>query len=134
MIADCRIMFANCRMYNEEGSDIYDMANVLERVLNKTAKELGLIMEKKRQRVSGVGGAAANAQVAATPVVPQKIGVGQKVKMLYDALKDFRDGKGRQLSLIFLKLPSKHEYPDYYDIIKRPIDMEKISGKIRNNA
>ena len=46
----------------------------------------------------------------------------------------FRDAKGRQLSLIFLKLPSKHEYPDYYDIIKRPIDMEKISGKIRNNT
>merc|ERR1719350_2280228 len=52
---------------------------------------------------------------------------------LYDTLKDYRDAKGRQLSLIFLKLPSKHEYPDYYDIIKRPIDLEKISSKIRNS-
>ena len=57
----------------------------------------------------------------------------QKGKTLYDTLKDYRDAKGRQLSLIFLKLPSKHEYPDYYDIIKRPIDLEKISSKIRNN-
>ncbi len=39
--------------------------------------------------------------------------------------------QGRQLSLIFLKLPSKHEYPDYYDIIKRPIDLEKIYTKAR---
>jgi protein polybromo-1 len=37
--------------------------------------------------------------------------------------------QGRQLSLIFLKLPSKHDYPDYYDIIKRPIDLEKIYTK-----
>ena len=61
------------------------------------------------------------------------VSLQQKVKTLYDTLKDYRDAKGRQLSLIFLKLPSKHEYPDYYDIIKRPIDLEKISSKIRNN-
>ena len=57
-----------------------------------------------------------------------------KIKTLYDTLKDYRDNKGRQLSLIFLKLPSKHDYPDYYDIIKRPIDMEKISARIRANG
>ena len=62
------------------------------------------------------------------------VSLQQKVKTLYDTLKDYRDAKGRQLSLIFLKLPSKHEYPDYYDIIKRPIDLEKISSKIRNNG
>ena len=60
------------------------------------------------------------------------ISLAQKIKTLYETLKDYRDAKGRQLSLIFLKLPSKHEYPDYYDIIKRPIDLEKISSKIRN--
>ena len=35
------------------------------------------------------------------------------------------------LKFIFI---SKHDYPDYYDIIKRPIDLEKISTKIRNNG
>ena len=53
---------------------------------------------------------------------------------MYDTLKDYRDAKGRQLSLIFLKLPNKHDYPDYYEVIKRPIDLEKISSKIRASS
>lgn len=31
----------------------------------------------------------------------------QKLKSLYDAIKDHRDNKGRQLASIFMKLPSK---------------------------
>ena len=34
-------MFNNCRQYNEEGSVIYDDANVLERVLMSKVRELG---------------------------------------------------------------------------------------------
>lgn len=30
-----------------------------------------------------------------------------------------------------MKLPSKLEYPDYYEVISNPIDMERISQKIR---
>jgi len=118
LLADCKLMFSNCRLYNEEGSAIYEDANVLEKVLLAKAKDMGL-MGQQAQAVRRV----------------KKIGsLQQKIKTLYETLKDYRDAKGRQLSLIFLKLPSKHEYPDYYDIIKRPIDLEKISSKIRNNA
>ncbi len=39
---DLRLMFNNCRQYNEEGSIIYDDANILERVLLDKARELGL--------------------------------------------------------------------------------------------
>jgi len=118
LLADCKLMFSNCRLYNEEGSAIYEDANVLEKVLLAKAKDMGL-MGQQAQAVRKV----------------KKMGsLQQKVKTLYETLKDYRDAKGRQLSLIFLKLPSKHEYPDYYDIIKRPIDLEKISSKIRNNT
>ena len=33
-----------------------------------------------------------------------------------------------------MKLPSKTEYPDYYELIKNPIDMEKIAHKLKNNV
>lgn len=33
-----------------------------------------------------------------------------------------------------MKLPSKAEYPDYYELIKTPIDMEKIAQKLKNNV
>jgi len=107
-------MFSNCRLYNEEGSSIYEDANILEKVLFAKARELGIL------------------GIASTRKTKKVISLPQKIKTLYETLKDYRDAKGRQLSLIFLKLPSKHEYPDYYDIIKRPIDLEKISSKIRN--
>jgi len=117
LLADCKLMFSNCRLYNEEGSGIYEDANILERILLAKAREIGVIAGDRLKNIK-----------------KKAISLQQKVKTLYDTLKDYRDAKGRQLSLIFLKLPSKHEYPDYYDIIKRPIDLEKISSKIRNNV
>jgi len=116
LLADCKLMFSNCRLYNEEGSGIYEDANILERILLAKAREIGVLAGDRMKQIKR-----------------KTISLQQKVKTLYDTLKDYRDAKGRQLSLIFLKLPSKHEYPDYYDIIKRPIDLEKISSKIRNN-
>ena len=117
MISDCKLMFSNCRLYNEEGSAIYEDANILEKVLLSKAREIGVLAGDRLKNIKR-----------------KAVSLQQKVKTLYDTLKDYRDAKGRQLSLIFLKLPSKHEYPDYYDIIKRPIDLEKISSKIRNNV
>ena len=43
MISDCKLMFSNCRLYNEEGSAIYEDANVLERVLLAKAREIGAL-------------------------------------------------------------------------------------------
>lgn len=40
MVGDLRMMFNNCRRYNEEGSVIYEDANTLEKVLNEKLKEL----------------------------------------------------------------------------------------------
>lgn len=37
---------------------------------------------------------------------------------------------GRLLSEPFMKLPPRKDYPDYYDIIKKPIDMTKIMNRI----
>jgi len=34
---------------------------------------------------------------------------------------------------VFQKLPSRADYPDYYEIIKRPMDMEKIRIKLQQS-
>lgn len=44
----------------------------------------------------------------------------------------FQDGGGRQLRHIFMVLPSRKDYPDYYQVIMEPIDMGMIETKIRN--
>ena len=53
------------------------------------------------------------------------------MKQLYETLRDYKDPKGRQLSLIFLRLPNTKEFPDYYEVIKKPIDFEKIGAKLK---
>lgn len=42
LLDDLRLMFNNCRQYNEEGSVIYEDANVLEKILLDKAKEMGV--------------------------------------------------------------------------------------------
>lgn len=56
----------------------------------------------------------------------------QKLRTMYDTIKDYHDAKGRQLSQIFMKLPNKNEYPDYYEVIKQPMNMEKIASTLKN--
>lgn len=51
---------------------------------------------------------------------------------LLETLKACCDQSGRQVATLFLELPSKHQYPDYYQIIKKPIDIKKIGNKIRS--
>ncbi|KAJ8974910.1 hypothetical protein NQ317_009839 [Molorchus minor] len=39
---------------------------------------------------------------------------------------------GRLLSEQFMKLPPRKDYPDYYEIIKKPIDINKILNRIED--
>jgi hypothetical protein len=42
----------------------------------------------------------------------------------------FVHSDGRVLSEPFMKLPSRRELPDYYEIIKKPLDIKKILQRI----
>lgn len=57
----------------------------------------------------------------------------QKLNELYEAVKNYTDKRGRRLSTIFLRLPSRAELPDYYIAIKKPVDMEKIKSHMLAN-
>lgn len=47
IVGDYRLMFSNCRKYNEENSMIYDDANRLEKVLNSKLKELSGVTDRR---------------------------------------------------------------------------------------
>ena len=42
----------------------------------------------------------------------------------------YKDEDGRVLSEPFMKLPTRKELPDYYEVIRRPVDISKIQAKI----
>ncbi|KAL0270693.1 UNVERIFIED_CONTAM: hypothetical protein PYX00_008011 [Menopon gallinae] len=119
-VNDIRLMFSNCRKFNEENSVIYKDANSLEKILNEKLKELGPIGELSPKKPS-----------VKTYKPRKKNPIEPKLKALFETIKEFRDGKGRQLSLVFTKLPSRMDYPDYYEVIKKPIDMDKIGSKLK---
>ena len=54
----------------------------------------------------------------------------KKMKKLMEIVIKYQDQDGRVLSEPFMKLPSKKELPDYYEVIRRPVDIAKILAKI----
>uniref|UniRef100_T1J6Q3 Polybromo-1 n=1 Tax=Strigamia maritima TaxID=126957 RepID=T1J6Q3_STRMM len=116
LVNDFKLMFSNCRQYNEEESLIYRDADTLEHVLMVKIKELDIQKGKSPGRKRKLS--------------PQ---LHQKMKLLFDTIKDYTDNRNRKCSLIFMKLPSKTDYPDYYEVIKKPIDMQKIQSKLQTN-
>lgn len=43
MVGDYRLMFENCRTFNEEGSEIVEDANLLERMLDDKLREISAL-------------------------------------------------------------------------------------------
>jgi len=57
--------------------------------------------------------------------------VKRKMKKILDVVLKYTDAEGRILSQPFMKLPTRKELPDYYEVIKKPIDIYKIFQRIR---
>lgn len=117
VLRDFKLMFDNCREYNEDGSQIYMDADNLEAVLFKKIHELDQSLSKsKKQKIKANNSAY------------------EKIKTLYENVINYKDANGRKLSKLFMKLPSKSDYPAYYEIIKKPIDLDKIGMKIKTGV
>uniref|UniRef100_A0A3Q2WSX9 Protein polybromo-1 n=1 Tax=Haplochromis burtoni TaxID=8153 RepID=A0A3Q2WSX9_HAPBU len=130
MLEDMKLMFRNARHYNEEGSQVYNDADVLEKIMKDKRKELGpatddddMMSPKLKIRKNSI---TLKKSKYLTPLQ-------QKLHELYEAVKNYTDKRGRRLSTIFLRLPSRAELPDYYIAIKKPVDMEKIRSHMLAN-
>merc|ERR1712142_760496 len=54
----------------------------------------------------------------------------KKMKRLLEVVMQYEDSDGRILSEPFYKLPSRKELPDYYEVIRKPVDIAKIQQRI----
>ncbi|XP_065223085.1 protein polybromo-1 isoform X3 [Planococcus citri] len=132
ILNDFKLMFRNCREYNEEGSLIYEDAIMLEKILMDHVKDLGPIERKTPAKIVSQIPSPTVIKSKKLPLPPTP--TMMKMRTLFSTIKDYKDSKGRQLSVIFNKLPSKIEYPDYYEVIKKPINLEIISQKLKGNC
>lgn len=63
-------------------------------------------------------------------MIPNPPKLTKQMKKLMAIVVNYKDSDGRVLSDPFLLLPSKRELPDYYEIIKKPMDLKKIKQRI----
>ncbi|XP_077308332.1 protein polybromo-1 isoform X2 [Lithobates pipiens] len=131
MMDDMKLIFRNAWHYNEEGSQVYNDAHILDKILKEKRKELGPVpddedMASPKLKLSRKSGISPKKAKYLSPMQ-------QKLNEVYEAVKNYTDKRGRRLSAIFLRLPSRSELPDYYVTIKKPIDMEKIRSHIMAN-
>ncbi|XP_078809523.1 putative global transcription activator SNF2L2 isoform X2 [Oryzias latipes] len=57
----------------------------------------------------------------------------KQMNTIIDTVINYRDGAGRQLSEVFVQLPSRKELPEYYELIRKPVDFKKIKERVRNH-
>ncbi|KAM8829238.1 putative global transcription activator SNF2L2 isoform 4-T4 [Spinachia spinachia] len=57
----------------------------------------------------------------------------RKLSTLVDMVTNYKDGLGRQISKGFVQLPSKKEVPEYYELIRKPVDFRRIRERVRNH-
>lgn len=75
------------------------------------------------------------------PLIPQPIPfydhdseLTQALKTIFNSLVDYREPKsGRIVVSLFMCLPSRRDFPEYFNIIHKPISMLSIRKRIENN-
>ncbi|KAI5826317.1 Bromodomain-containing protein, partial [Schizophyllum commune Tattone D] len=112
---DFELCFTNAKTYNLKGSEIYNDAKDLLKLVNKTAARLAGVdpHEKKKDK----------------PPTLHKL-----LKSRLQKLIDKTDDSGRILSTEFMELPSKKVWPIYYKVIKKPECLEAIRKRVKDKV
>lgn len=130
LVDDFETMFKNAISYNIEKSVLHQNAKRLLQAVKSKVKEIESQKADIYQQKINL-----TLSPAATPSRAKKVKLEPKCKdkysYLYNYINEFKI-EDRELAPPFRHLPSKSEYPDYYNIIKKPIDMIKILSKITN--
>lgn len=130
-IHDFEILFQNARHFNEEDSEVYEDSIILEKALKKKRRWLSHVTDGKN------ASPMKPPRSSNSPALFKKLQSGQCLNInqeLLQYIRNYVDDTGRCLASIFERLPTRSEYPDYYQLIKRPIDLVYISSRVNKYA
>ncbi|EPX74274.1 RSC complex subunit Rsc4 [Schizosaccharomyces octosporus yFS286] len=122
---DLRLMVNNAKTYNAPGSFVYECALLVE----KSFTELEAKHSSQPPPMTD-SKAPISADEQASEKNPE---VYQVISSVMDALRNAQDSTGRYLIDMFIDLPSKRLYPDYYDIIKTPMTIKMMEKRVKKN-
>ncbi|XP_051785503.1 probable global transcription activator SNF2L2 isoform X3 [Erpetoichthys calabaricus] len=86
-----------------------------------SGKEDGEKMKKRRGRPP------------AEKLSPNPPRLTKQMNAIVETVINYKDSSGRQLSEVFIQLPSRKELPEYYELIRKPVDFKKIKERVRNH-
>ncbi|KAF9391178.1 hypothetical protein CPB97_007298 [Podila verticillata] len=105
---DLKTLTANAKSYNRHGSIIYKDALTLEKSIEEA---LGVLYSDKEA------------------VVQEPFSMAY-CNRVWKSIRTHKDKGGRLVSELFWELPSREDYPDYYQEIARPMALDGIKRKI----
>ncbi|KAL5535989.1 hypothetical protein ACEPAF_4083 [Sanghuangporus sanghuang] len=97
-----------------------------------SSKDGGSIPPEREESSDHEEGNSGNVAGAMTSMSPEE--VREEGLKVLQVLKDAVNKEGRQISYDFLRLPSKRQFPDYYEIIKQPVALDDIKSQLENHA
>lgn len=118
--SDFELCFHNAKQYNMKDSEIWRDAKDLLKLVNKTYSKLFPADEDGENAEGDEGKGKAKAP-----------NLTRLIKSRLQKLVDKTDETGRVLSTEFMELPSKKDWPTYYQEIKRPQCLENIFKHIK---
>uniref|UniRef100_A0A8C3Q0D5 Protein polybromo-1 n=1 Tax=Chrysolophus pictus TaxID=9089 RepID=A0A8C3Q0D5_CHRPC len=126
LTADFQLLFNNAKAYYKPDSPEYKAACKLWELYLRTKNEF---VQKGDAEEEDEDEEGHDSQELSSPGYLKEI-----LEQLLEAVAVATNPSGRLISELFQKLPSKVQYPDYYAIIKEPIDLKTIAQRIQNGT
>lgn len=129
LTTDFQLMFNNAKSFYQSDSEEYQAACKLWQVYLQTRNEFVQPGEGDEDDEDGY-------ELMDTPGISTEDenstgSLKEILEQLLEAVVTHTDPSGRPVSELFQKLPSKVHYPDYYAVIKEPIDLRTIAQRIQ---
>ncbi|KAI8920986.1 Bromodomain-containing protein [Powellomyces hirtus] len=123
-VTDFELLTINAKTYNRKGSGVFKDAVALEAAF---AAELTNLAKQTPKPDAGQASVTVADDSPPDPMTEQ-------MKRALDTILGRQTDDGRQLAEMFLELPDREEYPDYYMEIKSPIALDMIRRKVRDKV
>ena len=131
-------IFSNARLYNAEDSQIYGDAVTMEAAFKslpppekKKKKEQQQKQESSDEESSSEEeeSSSEEEESSSEEEQPGNDPVTERMQRAIAAIRACKERR-RILSLHFEELPSRAELPDYYAIVKQPVDLQTIESRV----
>ncbi|RPA88252.1 hypothetical protein BJ508DRAFT_4719 [Ascobolus immersus RN42] len=121
VVGDIKQMAANARLYNESESQIAIDATKLEQIAEEFLKSHPTVKaEHSEPKHLSPGPASISGDILARAQLT-----------IVEEVRTLTDENDEPLSAMFDATPNKQDYPEYYEVIKEPISLNKIKSKIK---